>query len=88
MAFRDLLSFIDLLNLPDKGLDELKQALEQELERARKALDLLNDGVPAIEEKLRDIDSRDLHGISRQRDGSARNIARQSGKCGGLDSRI
>jgi hypothetical protein len=56
MAFRDLLTYIDLQNLSDDQLDELKEVLDQELERARKALDLLNDAVPALEEKLRDLE--------------------------------
>ena len=56
MAFRDLLTYIDLQNLGDDQLDELKEVLDQELERARKALDLLNDAVPALEEKLRDLE--------------------------------
>lgn len=56
MAFRDLLTYIDLPNLSDDHLDQLKEVLDQELERARKALDLLNDAVPALEEKLRDLE--------------------------------
>jgi hypothetical protein len=49
MAFRDLLTYIDLQSLSDDHLDKLKEVLDQELERARKALDLLNDAVPALE---------------------------------------
>jgi polyhydroxyalkanoate synthesis regulator phasin len=56
MAFRDLLTYIDLQGLSDDHLDKLKEVLDQELERARKALDLLNDAVPALEEKLRDLE--------------------------------
>jgi hypothetical protein len=56
MAFRDLLTYIDLQSLSDDQLDKLKVVLDQELERARKALGLLNDAVPALEEKLRDLE--------------------------------
>jgi phage shock protein A len=56
MAFRDLLTYIDLQSLSDDHLDKLKEVLDQELERARKALDLLNDAVPALETKLRDLE--------------------------------
>ena len=66
MAFRDLLRYIKLPDLNDNELTDLKGVLEQELERARKSLELLNDAVPGLEEKLADLEQeRQNRGRSR-----------------------